>query len=733
MAKLQPRGKTPLSDAVKQAANALKFTEEAATVVLLSDGVETCDADPCAVGAELEALGLDFTAHVIGFDIAEGDRAQLQCLASATGGQYFDAADANGLSEAMKDVVKATAIEAPPELRTQDFQTVTLRVRMDTRALSLPEEITIYGNDVVLGTLTDDTAVIPGLPIEMPFGPITLRAEGQGITGEMVVDITDRTEVIDLEVIGAQADYVIWREGQFPVLEGGKEHLVLLKNTTGVDRRSSHRSYLYPSGSTDETQRVRAGNVQPYAGVYVAVRIPSPEGPGDYDLVPTGTDGTEYGRIPVSFAAMIDPVWQGPREVAVGETFQAHWAGSSNRRDGFQFLLNGKRISGISVQSMAEDDGFQLTAPNEAGIYDLVFLSDFENSLGSKITQLGQIAVGMELPKDDAVVDPIAPNPDTADFDTSDMDAETEAMGGEEFPLLPVGDLHGDWQLVLQNSQRTIPLIKFQLSHAKGEPSSTGGLVVKADQSWGFGPTGGFGEMTLAKRDDGGLLMTIAVAGQSNDYVMTPKDLGWTTELPVKDAGTYTVLLVKADDLSATEIAKDTTPVNHILTAVDERGENLRTPVMWTLQSAEMDTSETLQTDEARAWDTGRAPGTYQITAKSDDLIGSASISLGRGQLGGNLVVLKPENEGSELALDVSFFCSQGAERPLPIAGKLAMFNMTTNTAKGPFFATLNQPQRSADLGPCVSLVSGTFCHDATDDPALLTDIATLQRSLSFK
>ncbi len=101
-----PKGKTPLSEAVRQAPNVLKFTEEVATVVLLSNGVETCDADPCAVGAELEALGLDFTSHVIGFDITEGDKAQLQCLANATGWQYFDGADADGLADPMTQVRK---------------------------------------------------------------------------------------------------------------------------------------------------------------------------------------------------------------------------------------------------------------------------------------------------------------------------------------------------------------------------------------------------------------------------------------------------------------------------------------------------------------------------------------------------------------------------------------------------------------------------------------------------
>ena len=39
-------GKTPLTAAVKQAAEALKYTEDKATVILITDGLETCNADP---------------------------------------------------------------------------------------------------------------------------------------------------------------------------------------------------------------------------------------------------------------------------------------------------------------------------------------------------------------------------------------------------------------------------------------------------------------------------------------------------------------------------------------------------------------------------------------------------------------------------------------------------------------------------------------------------------------
>lgn len=58
-------GKTPLTDAVRSAAEALKYTEDKARVILITDGLETCGGDPCALGEELKAGGVDFTAHVV--------------------------------------------------------------------------------------------------------------------------------------------------------------------------------------------------------------------------------------------------------------------------------------------------------------------------------------------------------------------------------------------------------------------------------------------------------------------------------------------------------------------------------------------------------------------------------------------------------------------------------------------------------------------------------------------
>ena len=103
---LNPKGKTPLSQAVVQAAQSLRYSEEKATVILVSDGEETCDRDPCQVGRELEQAGVDFTVHVIGFDVADQARSQLQCLAENTGGEFHLAQNAASLSQAMKRTVE---------------------------------------------------------------------------------------------------------------------------------------------------------------------------------------------------------------------------------------------------------------------------------------------------------------------------------------------------------------------------------------------------------------------------------------------------------------------------------------------------------------------------------------------------------------------------------------------------------------------------------------------------
>ncbi|TPI63690.1 VWA domain-containing protein [Mesorhizobium sp. B3-1-7] len=107
-------GKTPLTAAVKQAAEALKYTEDKATVVLITDGLETCGGDPCALGRELKESGVDFTADVVGFGLTADEGKQIACLAENTGGKYIQASDEKALQEALVETVAAPAPTPEP-------------------------------------------------------------------------------------------------------------------------------------------------------------------------------------------------------------------------------------------------------------------------------------------------------------------------------------------------------------------------------------------------------------------------------------------------------------------------------------------------------------------------------------------------------------------------------------------------------------------------------------------
>ncbi|SEW15775.1 Ca-activated chloride channel family protein [Cognatiyoonia koreensis] len=119
---IKPLGKTPMTDSIIAAAEALRYTEDSATVILVSDGVETCNPDPCAAMRLLEEAAIDFTAHVVGFDVGSDAvaLAQMQCIAEETGGQFLTADNAEELGAALQTV----AAEPDPVGVTMTFTAV---------------------------------------------------------------------------------------------------------------------------------------------------------------------------------------------------------------------------------------------------------------------------------------------------------------------------------------------------------------------------------------------------------------------------------------------------------------------------------------------------------------------------------------------------------------------------------------------------------------------------------
>jgi len=112
---LSPKGMTPMAAAIENVANQLKNKETETTIVLLSDGEETCHDSPCASVKSLKDSGIKFVLHVIGFGVNSKQKEQLSCMAKAGGGEYFAATNYSSLLAAFKtvekEVVKKVAFE----------------------------------------------------------------------------------------------------------------------------------------------------------------------------------------------------------------------------------------------------------------------------------------------------------------------------------------------------------------------------------------------------------------------------------------------------------------------------------------------------------------------------------------------------------------------------------------------------------------------------------------------
>lgn len=101
--------RTPIAASLRAVADDLSGVTGPVTVVLVTDGEETCDGDPLAAVEALRARGWDVTVNVVGFAIDEMSlKETFESWARAGGGRYLDAGDASSLSEAMTQAVRAS-------------------------------------------------------------------------------------------------------------------------------------------------------------------------------------------------------------------------------------------------------------------------------------------------------------------------------------------------------------------------------------------------------------------------------------------------------------------------------------------------------------------------------------------------------------------------------------------------------------------------------------------------
>jgi len=111
LGQIQPRGRGPLTLALREAAKRLPHDSGPRTLLLLHDGADNCQPDLCAAAAELNAAGV--TAHVVSIGAVADDIAKMACLPQTTGGRHFKAQNAEQLATFVGEAMRLASSDLP--------------------------------------------------------------------------------------------------------------------------------------------------------------------------------------------------------------------------------------------------------------------------------------------------------------------------------------------------------------------------------------------------------------------------------------------------------------------------------------------------------------------------------------------------------------------------------------------------------------------------------------------
>lgn len=94
---LGPKGTTPIAYALEQAAADFPEDDEARNIIIIiTDGIESCDGDPCAVSLALQRKGIFLKPFIIGIGMDKQFEDQFGCM-----GSFYDAANISEFRNAL--------------------------------------------------------------------------------------------------------------------------------------------------------------------------------------------------------------------------------------------------------------------------------------------------------------------------------------------------------------------------------------------------------------------------------------------------------------------------------------------------------------------------------------------------------------------------------------------------------------------------------------------------------
>ena len=114
---ITPRGTTPIAGSLLKASSDFPACEDCRNIIILiTDGVEACDGDPCIVSKRLQKKGIILKPFVIGIGLDEDFKNSFECV-----GTYFDAADENTFKNVLGVVISQALDNTTAQINLLDI------------------------------------------------------------------------------------------------------------------------------------------------------------------------------------------------------------------------------------------------------------------------------------------------------------------------------------------------------------------------------------------------------------------------------------------------------------------------------------------------------------------------------------------------------------------------------------------------------------------------------------
>lgn len=200
---IRPKGTTPIARSLERAAGDFPTKDKARNIIILiTDGVEACNEDPCAVSRALQKKGIILKPFVIGVGLDESFKASFKCV-----GQYFDASNEKAfqkilglvISQALNNTTAQVNLIDADGLATETNVNMTFYNRVSGKPMyNFVHTINNYGNpdtlildplvvyDLVVHTVPpirkDSIQIVPGshtiIGLDAGRGSLQLKAFG---------------------------------------------------------------------------------------------------------------------------------------------------------------------------------------------------------------------------------------------------------------------------------------------------------------------------------------------------------------------------------------------------------------------------------------------------------------------------------------------------------------------------------------------------------------------------